>query len=123
MEQLIRGRSFSQNDRNAIKTTLKKLIEKQILPFIEKKIRNLEVSISNTKKGLKNQLKSLWKKPERGENDGLKDGFKMNKEELEMRNLIDLAFVSQDYETAMNNTKYPYGDFKKCKAWRHAASC
>lgn len=94
MEQLIRGRSFSQNDRNAIKTTLKKLIEKQILPFIEKKIRNLEVSISNTKKGLKNQLKSLWKKPERGENDGLKDGFKMNKEELEMRNLIDLAFVS-----------------------------
>lgn len=47
----------------------------------------------------------------------------MNKEELEMRNLIDLAFVAQDYETTMINTKYPYGDFKKWKALRHAASC
>ena len=54
MEQLIRGRSFSINDRNTIKATLKKLIEKQILPFIEKKIRNLEISVSSTKKGIKN---------------------------------------------------------------------
>lgn len=47
----------------------------------------------------------------------------MNKEELELRNLVDLAFVTQDYETAMNNSKIPYNDFKKCKAFRHAASC
>lgn len=66
---------------------------------------------------------NLWKKAERGENDGLKENFKMNKEELEMVNLVDLAFVAQDYETAMNNAKIPYGDFKKCKALRHAASC
>lgn len=42
----------------------------------------------------------LWKKPERGENDGIKENFKMNKQELELRNLIDLSFVCQDYETA-----------------------
>lgn len=47
----------------------------------------------------------------------------MNKDELEMVNLVDLAFVSQDYETASNNAKIPYGDFKRCKAWRHTASC
>jgi len=40
----------------------------------------------------------------------------MNKEELELRNLVDLALVAQDYETALNNGKIPYNDFKKCKA-------
>ena len=70
------------------------MIEKQVLPFIEKRIRNLEISIANTRKGIKNQFKNLWKKAERGETDGLKDNFKMNKEELELRNLVDLALVT-----------------------------
>jgi hypothetical protein len=54
----------------------------------------LEISIANTRKGIKNQFKNFWKNKERGENDGLKENFKMNKEELELRNLVDLAFVS-----------------------------
>lgn len=122
-EALQRGRSFSNDDRSKIKATLKKMVEKSILPFIERKIRNLEINIANTRKGIKNSFKALWKKPERGENDGLKETFKMNKEELELRNLVDLSFVAQDYETAMNNAKLPFNDFKKCKAFRHAASC
>lgn len=69
------------------------MIDKLILPFIVKRIRNLEISIANTRKGIKNQFKNLWKKAERGENDGLKENFKMNKEELELRNLVDLALV------------------------------
>lgn len=47
----------------------------------------------------------------------------MNKEEVELRSLVDLAFVTQDYETAVTNGKLPFNDFKKCKAQRHAASC
>jgi hypothetical protein len=57
MEQLIRGRSFSNEDRVKIKATIRKLIEKSILPFIERKIRNLEIAISNTRKGIKNTFK------------------------------------------------------------------
>ena len=106
-----------------IKASIKKIIEKQIMSFIQAKIRNLEINLSETRKGIKNKFMNFWKKPERGENDGLKENFKMNKDELEMVNLVDLAFVAQDYETATNNAKIPYGDFKKCKAWRHAASC
>jgi hypothetical protein len=53
------------------------VIEKQMMPFIERKIRNLEINITNTRKGLKNSIKMLWKKPERGENDGLKESFKV----------------------------------------------
>ncbi len=123
VESLVRGRSFSDPDRLKISQVLKKVIEKQMLPFIEKRIRSLEGNVANTRKGIKNQFKSLWKKAERGESDGLKENFKMNKEELELRNLVDLAFVSQDYETAMRNGGIPLSDFKKCKAYRHAASC
>jgi hypothetical protein len=105
LETLTRGRSFSKDDREKLKNTVRKIIEKQILPFIERKIRNLEINITNTRKGLKNSIKMLWKKPERGENDGLKESFKvilnilftffkMNKEELELCNLVDLAFVT-----------------------------
>ena len=34
-----------------------------------------------------------FKGSERGENEGLKASFKMNKSDLELRNLTDLAFV------------------------------
>lgn len=73
----LRGRTFSVEDRTKIKTQIKRMIEKQILPFIEKKIRNLEVNLSETRKGIKNKFMNFWKKPERGENDGLKENFKV----------------------------------------------
>jgi hypothetical protein len=90
---LVRGACFSEDDRDNIIRSLKRIIEKGMLPFIERRIRTLEGNIANTRKGIKNQFKSLWKKSERGENDGLKENFKMNKEELELRNLVDLAMV------------------------------
>ena len=65
----------------------------------------------------------MLKKPERGENDGTKESFRMNRPELEMRNLSDLAFVFQDYETALQNVQYPLKDFRNCKAFKHSASC
>lgn len=57
------------------------------------KIRNLETNISGTRKGIKNQLKNFLKKNERNENEGLKESFKLNKQELELINLVDLAFI------------------------------
>ena len=55
LEQKVRGGTFSQEDRNKIKIVVRKnLVEKLILPFIEKKIRSLEGGIANTRKGIKN---------------------------------------------------------------------
>jgi len=42
-------------------------------------------------------FKNFFKESDRGDSDGLKKNFKMNRNELELRNLIDLAFVVQDY--------------------------
>jgi hypothetical protein len=47
----------------------------------------------------------------------------MNKTELELRTLTDLAFIVQDYETVVNNISWPLEDFKKCKAFKFSAHC
>ena len=47
----------------------------------------------------------------------------MNKSELELRSLIDIAFVVQDYETVINNAEYPITDFKKIQAHKNKAHC
>jgi len=54
LEAQARGRALNQNDRDKLSATIKRLTEKNVLPFIEKRIRNLEISISNTRKGIKN---------------------------------------------------------------------
>lgn len=123
-EKKIRGAAFSPADRQKMKQHFKKIMEVRLMPFNRNKIRTLEESVAKTRKGIKNQLSNwLLKKPDRLENDGLKDAFRMNKAEHELRYLCDLAFVSQDYETASQNAQFPLKDFKNCKAHRFAASC
>lgn len=73
---------------------MRRIIEQHIIPSTQKKIRLLDDSVTKTRKGLKNSISNFFKKPDRGENDGLKDGFRMNKSEMELRSLGDLAFVS-----------------------------
>jgi trafficking protein particle complex subunit 8 len=119
----IRGKAFSQQDRQRMYGHMRKVVEGHLLQFIRTRIRTLEETVAKTRKGFKNAFAGLFKKAERGENDGLKDGFRMNKGDLELRNLCDLAFVFQDYETALQNASYPLKDFRGCKAFRFAASC
>ena len=75
----IRGQGFSQADRTKVKGHMRRIIEQHIIPSTQKKIRILDDSVTKTRKGLKNSISNFFKKPERGENDGLKDGFRMNK--------------------------------------------
>ena len=102
---------------------MRKIVEKILLPFVVQRIQNLEQNITKTRKGFTNKMFRAFKGPERGESEGLKASFKMNKSDLELRNLIDLAFVIQDYETTFNNAEYPASDFKKVKAFVHSAHC
>ena len=65
----------------------------------------------------------MFKSTDRGENDGMQSNFRMNRGELELRTLTDLSFVIQDYETTYTNAEYPSSDFKRIKAYLHAAHC
>jgi len=81
---------------------MKKITELHLVPFIKNKIKTLEDNVFKTRKTVKQKFLSAFgfKAPERGEFDGMREGFSMNKSELELRNLVDLSFVFQDYETA-----------------------
>jgi len=46
----------------------------------------------------------------------------MNQTEKDMRGLVDLAFIIQDYETTYDNIKYPLDEFKRIGASGHHAS-
>jgi len=80
-----------------VESVVKRVIEKYLLPFAEKKIKDVEASVRKTRAGKFNMFKNFFKESDRGDSDGLKKNFKMNRNELELRNLIDLAFVVQDY--------------------------
>jgi hypothetical protein len=53
----------------------------------------------------------------------MKENFKMNKSEIELRTLIDLGFIVQDYETTFENARYPIEDFKRIRAFKNSTHC
>ncbi len=61
-----RGQAFTEADRREISTSIRRLIEKHLLPSIGRRIRFSESNVANTRKGIKNTFKMLWKKAERG---------------------------------------------------------
>jgi hypothetical protein len=89
----VRGMRFTTNDRTVASQVVRKLIEKELLPFAIMKIQGIEANVRKTRSGKINMIKGWFKESERTETDGLKQNFKMNRNELELRNLIDLAFV------------------------------
>ena len=102
---------------------MRNIIQKNLIQFCKTKIINLEASIAKTRKGF-NKIMRLFKSSDRNnEHEGLHLNFKMNKPELELRNLTDLAFVFQDYETTYTNAVLPSNEFKSSKAFLHAAHC
>ena len=116
------GTSFSQNDRTHAQVIVRRIIEKTLLPFSVARIQAIEANIAKTRKGI-SKLFRMFKSSDRGENDGMQSNFRMNRAELELRTLTDLSFVIQDYETTYTNAEYPSSDFKRIKAYLHAAHC
>lgn len=68
----VRGKAFSQKDRDKIKGHIKKLAELHIVPFIKQKIRLYEENVFKTRKTVKQKFLSAFgfKAPERNDNDG-----------------------------------------------------
>lgn len=119
----LKGQGFTQNDRTLTGQVVRRIIEKYLLPQAVMKIQNIEANVRKTRAGKFNMIKNFFKETERGESDGLKATFRMNRNELELRNLIDLAFVIQDYQTTRAYVEFPADDFRKIKAFQHAAHC
>mmetsp|Transcript_143 Transcript_143/g.202 ORF Transcript_143/g.202 Transcript_143/m.202 type:complete len:2064 (-) Transcript_143:174-6365(-) len=59
----LRGMCLSMQDKNVMRRYMAQMITLSLLPCIERRISHLNVTVSNAKKGVKNVLKSFWRKP------------------------------------------------------------
>ena len=54
----------------SLRTFLSSFATTDVLPVLERRIAHLNTVVSNSKKGLKNMVKSLWRKPKELEDSG-----------------------------------------------------
>jgi|MDSY01.1.fsa_nt_gb hypothetical protein len=97
---------------------------KDVVPAMEKRIMTLNATVSSTRKGMKNVIKSWWRKPRDAE-DRSSTGVEYRFDQIESQILLlaDSAFVMKDYETALSMYRMVRDDFKADKALVHMGCC
>ncbi|XVF76076.1 hypothetical protein PTKIN_Ptkin13bG0237100 [Pterospermum kingtungense] len=117
------GCFLNLDDFNEIKDLIQELSSKHIIPYMEQKIRALNLQVSATRKGLRNQIKNLWWR--KGKEDALDTSngpvYTFSSIESQIRILGDYAFMLRDYELALSNYRLISTDYKLDKAWKRYA--
>lgn len=121
----IMGKCLSPDDMISIRSFVFDLTKNGIIPEMERRIFNLNVDVSNAKRGVRNAIKSFWRKPK--ENDGrsllsLKqlDGvyvvkYAFDQIESQVRLLADSLFLVKDYDAALSVYRLVKGDYSSDK--------
>ena len=111
--------TMSASDVAAHEAFCRSFVAGTLLPSMETKLKALNASVANTRKGLKNQLKSFWGRSTgattKPEGDG---GYTFRSEASEIRLAGDLAFMLKDHELAAGHYRLVQGDYKADKAYR-----
>ncbi|XP_024028403.1 trafficking protein particle complex subunit 8 isoform X3 [Morus notabilis] len=117
------GSFLNVNDINEMRDIMQELSTKQIIPCMEQKIRVLNQQVSATRKGFKNQIKSLWWRKGKDEIADSSNGsmYTFSSVESQIRVLGDYAFMLRDYELALSNYRLISTDYKLDKAWKRYA--
>jgi hypothetical protein len=93
------------------------------LPWMERKLQQLDAQIAQSRKGLKNQIKYLWRKSREEEDQkGAAGVYTLQDVEAQLRLSADLAFHCHDYELAATLCKRVLPDFNQDKSVKHAAA-
>jgi len=148
----IRGSSLSTNDKISIQRFVSSIVCLNVIPSIEKRIYNLNVEVTNAKKGVKNAFKSFWRKPkESGSNlsNSIHGGsihgggsvsasasfadrndvptaaevfYRFDSIESQTRLLADTLFIIKDYDSALSMYRLVKDDYKHDSNIFHYAS-
>ena len=59
----IRGACLSPSDKRAIRRYVANMVATGLIPAVERRIAHLNATVTNAKKGVKNVIKSFWRKP------------------------------------------------------------
>nr|GEV78526.1 trafficking protein particle complex subunit 8 isoform X1 [Tanacetum cinerariifolium] len=117
------GRLLNNKDIDEIRNFVRDLSSKDIIPYMEQKVRVLNQQVSATRKGFRNQIKNLWwRKGKEDTPDPQSVGqYTFNSIESQIRVLGDYAFMLRDYDLAMSNYRLLSTDYKLDKAWKRYA--
>lgn len=117
------GCFLTADDLMEVKTFMQDLSSKHIIPYMEQKIRDLNQQVSATRKGFRNQIKSLWWRKGKEDTQDAPNGpmYTFSSIESQIRVLGDYAFMLRDYELALSNYRLLSTDYKIDKAWMRYA--
>lgn len=128
-----RGMCLSSRDKLALRRFTAQMITLGLIPSIETRIFNLNVSVTNGKKGVKNVFKSLWRKPKEsaGVNSSTINGktvsvhgvdpnsrsngavkYRFDSIESQTRLLADTLFLMRDFEASLGMYRLVKDDYK-----------
>lgn len=142
---VLRGTYLSLQDKRSIRRYIANMVATGLVPAIERRIAVLNSAVTNAKKGVKNVIKSFWRKPKenllvnvsgygdgnsgRGDNSSIAgDGthgsvkYRYDSIESQTRLLADTLFLMRDYDAALGMYKLVKDDYKHDRAMLHYAS-
>lgn len=117
------GAFLSMEDFMAIRNFCIMLYQNEIVPCLERRIVTLMKIVADARKGVKNVLKSFWRKPREDANLIVKGivRYRYDKIESQILQLADACFIVRDYENALSLYKLVREDFKADKSNLHLA--
>ena len=137
----VRGACLSPTDKRAIRRYVANMVATGLVPAIERRIAHLNAAVTNAKKGVKNVIKSFWRKPivsgysdNSGGGSGGRDSnpetssspgsvkYRFDSIESQTRLLADTLFLMRDYDAALSAYRLVKDDYKVDKANLHYAS-
>ena len=147
-EKPVRGGCLSPSDKRAIRRYVANMVATGLVPAVERRIAHLNSAVTNAKKGVKNVIKSFWRKPkenilvnvsgysdgnnnsgggnvQRNSNHNTSDAnvrYRFDTIESQTRLLADTLFLMHDYDAALSAYRLVKDDYKHDKANLHYAS-
>lgn len=108
------GSLITGSDLEALKSFVERVVVRCVLPELEARARSVHQHVTNTRRGLKNQIRSLWFKSlgGAGEDDGSVKCYGLSSQEGQMHWLADLALMLRDFEVAISTYKILADDYK-----------
>jgi ER-Golgi trafficking TRAPP I complex 85 kDa subunit len=138
------GNCLTVGDRARIRKYMSSMITSALVPAVERRVADLNVIVSDRKKGVRNVLKSFWggntrsKRDEddvttntlsssmtHSNNDGSNNNdvkYRFDSIETQTRLLADTLFLVRDYDAALSMYRLIKDDFKQDKNWIHYGS-
>lgn len=116
------GARLSMEDFMALRNFCIELFLQEVLPAYERRVSSLNKIVTDAKKGMKNVLKSFWRKPR--ENTNYANGvaaYRFDRIEAQILLLADTAFSMRDYDSALSMYRLVRDDFKADKSIQHYA--